>query len=226
MTLTKTRAGQAGSIAAFFVFSWLAGLVVHQATIGFDAPIRDLAQRVASEPLTAFMRTMSAIGEPQGLLLLGVAALSAMLVLRWRRTAWSFLILLAGAAVLDPALKLMFHRPRPTPFFGTPLPHSYSFPSGHALFAVCFFCGLAVLVRHQVSSRTTRAAIWAGAVAIAVSIGLSRIYLGVHYPSDVLGGFAVAVAWVGAARSIERLLRQRGAKDRAAETVPAIQSEE
>jgi undecaprenyl-diphosphatase len=101
-----------------------------------------------------------------------------------------FAIAIGGAEVLDQLLKLLFHRARPATFFGLPEPMSYSFPSGHALVSFAFFGALAVFV----SPRRWWYAI-AAALPIA-AIGYSRIYLGMHYPSDVLGGWVAAAIWL------------------------------
>jgi undecaprenyl-diphosphatase len=95
------------------------------------------------------------------------------------------------------------------PFFGTEAPHSYSFPSGHALFSICFFGVVAALVAARLPSIAARAAVWTVAVAIAFLIGLSRVYLGVHYPSDVIGGYAAAVAWASAVALADGMLLRR-----------------
>jgi len=86
-------------------------------------------------------------------------------------------------------LKALVHRPRPQPFFGYPQPNTYSFPSGHALISLCFYLALAEIEGRK---RAWRLA----AVLFAVAIGLTRIYLGVHYPTDVAAGFATAIAWL------------------------------
>ena len=93
-------------------------------------------------------------------------------------------------------MKLGFHRARPAPFFGIPAPNSYSYPSGHALFAVCFFGTLAWILAARRASRLARGALWGGAIVIAWLIGYSRIYLGVHYPTDVIAGYASALVWL------------------------------
>jgi undecaprenyl-diphosphatase len=153
-----------------------------------------------------------------GLHLLALAAIVVLIFLfrlRWKRAAILFVITLAGALVLDGTLKLIFHRPRPpAAFFGTPLPDSYSFPSGHALFSVCFFGVLAELASARVKSRASRVAIWMAAVVLAFVIGLSRVYLGVHYPSDVIAGYAAAVVWVVTVASGDRLLRRSAERRR------------
>jgi undecaprenyl-diphosphatase len=102
---------------------------------------------------------------------------------------------MAGASVLDTVLKLAFHRARPEPYFGYVLPESYSFPSGHALFSFCFFTAGAALLAPRLQHSALRWLVWAVAASLILAIGFSRIYLGVHYPSDVLAGYAVGLIW-------------------------------
>jgi len=97
-----------------------------------------------------------------------------------------------GAELLSQFLKLGFHRARPEPFFGLATPASYSFPSGHAMVGTVFYLTLAVLT-------TRRPIIRAGTVVFVGLIGYSRIYMGVHYPTDVLAGYAAAVVWLSIA---------------------------
>jgi undecaprenyl-diphosphatase len=198
------------SLAGLIVFLWLALSVARGAAIWFDPGIRAFVHQNATPGFTTAMRFMSDLGEPRALSTVGIGALIAMLALRWRREAIVFLIALSGASTLDWALKVAFHRTRPAPFFGTPEPHSFSFPSGHALFSICVFGTLAIIATERVGSRARRAAIWVLVAALIGAIGLSRIYLGVHYPSDVLGGYAAALFWIGAVMHLNRRLQPRG----------------
>jgi len=132
-----------------------------------------------------------------------------LLVRGWRRGAALVVITMAGAGLLDALLKQAFARVRPAAFFNYPLPVSHSFPSGHAFFAASFFGGLAVLISGRVRSKALRAGIWVVAIGITLVIGLSRVYLGVHYPSDVLAGYAAATVWVAAVAFGDRVASHR-----------------
>jgi undecaprenyl-diphosphatase len=111
---------------------------------------------------------------------------------------------------LDVGLKELFARARPQAFFDYyRTPESYSFPSGHALFAVCFFGGLAVLLSHRLRGRFAQILVWTIALVLIVLIGMSRVYLGVHYPTDVIGGFAVGTVWVAFVALGDRLAERR-----------------
>jgi len=106
-----------------------------------------------------------------------------------------------GGEGLNQILKHLFARSRPEAFFGYTLPSSYSFPSGHAVVSCCFYGALAAILTRRMESGAKKLAIWAVAALMAALIGFSRIYLGVHYPSDVLAGYAAAIVWVSAVRA-------------------------
>ncbi|MEP6904305.1 MAG: phosphatase PAP2 family protein, partial [Actinomycetota bacterium] len=116
--------------------------------------------------------------------------------LKWKHAAALLLITMAGEVVLDLTLKLFFQRARPEAFFNYPLPASYSFPSGHALGSFCFYAVLAWLITSRIKTRGWQILIWIFAPILVFLIGISRIYLGVHFPSDVLAGFTAAFVWI------------------------------
>ncbi len=184
------------AVAALAFFAWLAEAVVHGRTQQFDDRIRMLVHARSDPALTAAMRGVSLIGEPWFLFVLGVPAVVWFVWKGWRRTVLVFAITVAGAEVLDQLLKLMFHRPRPATFFSLAEPMGYSFPSGHALVSCAFFGGLAVFAAARTGSRARRCLYYGVAALLIAAIGFSRIYLGAHYPSDVVGGYAAAVVWL------------------------------
>jgi membrane-associated phospholipid phosphatase len=119
----------------------------------------------------------------------------------WRRgervLAIGVASIVAGEVILDYVLKNVIHRTRPA--FGAHFLHglSYSFPSGHAFGGIVVYGLLAfLLVDFYRPERNARRLVWSVAGALIFAIGLSRTYLGVHYPSDVIGGWAAGVAWL------------------------------
>lgn len=165
--------------------------------------LRDL--HAASPPaLDSAMRLVSDVGGGRPLAAIA-AAIAGLLALRRRwRDALLFSLAMAGAA-LDPLLKLLFERPRPRLWPDAPAFQGSSFPSGHAMSAATFVAALAVLAW---PTRWRVPTIAAGALALA-AVGLSRLVLGVHYPSDVLGGWSFAFGWVAALLLAERVLAPR-----------------
>lgn len=193
----------AGAILALFLFAWLAHEVFEDRVLSADLHARVWIHNHASPPVTTLMLGASRLGS-EVLVVLLVISLIMFLAVRWRRGAAWLVLAMAGAAVLDLTLKYAFHRPRPLPFFG-PVPRSYSFPSGHALFSFCFYGVWAGLVTARIRSTLLRVLVWAVAASIITAVGLSRIYLGVHYPSDVIAGYLAAIVWVSTLVALDRM---------------------
>ena len=206
---TTLTVGLLTAAAALILFTWLAHEILTDVTLALDDRIRLALHSVASARLTTVMRALSLYGGPTGLAPLGILLALIFLLKRWHRGALLVVVTMAGAGLLDTVLKLIFRRTRPAAFFDYPLPASLSFPSGHAFFAASFFGGLAVLVSGRIRSRVLRAAVWVAAAALILLVGVSRIYLGVHYPSDVLAGYAAAAVWVAAVAFGDRLVSHR-----------------
>lgn len=191
--------GLAAATLLLLFFGWLAREMLAGRTLAFDMEVRSAIHAHAFPALTLAMRYITWTGSivvmgPAGILIAWVWVSRGR-----RRAAILFAITVGGAALLDGVLKAAFHRPRPVPFFGLAAPLSPSFPSGHALVSCCFYGALAGL-----SARRPRWAVWAAAAMLVAAIGFSRIYLGVHYPSDVIAGYATGAVWVLAVRSAYR----------------------
>ncbi len=153
------------------------------------------------------------LGSPTAM---GVLAVVGCVVL-WRQrhgtllTTW--IAAFAGGALLELVLKASVHRTRPEYGSAYLHGHSYSFPSGHAMGATIGFGMLAHLaVEHWRTLRGRRGPAWAIALACAVLVGISRVYLGVHYPSDVAGGWAAGSAWLAVCVTGEGIARRHAAE--------------
>jgi undecaprenyl-diphosphatase len=206
------------ALIAGVLFAWLSEEVAEGDTQAADEMLRELVNERATPAVTQIMVWASVWGAPRRLAVLAAVAVVAFLARRWRRGAVLVVVTLLGASLLDGGLKLLFGRQRPTPFFDYyPAPESFSFPSGHALFATAFFGGLAALLWKRLRHPALRIAVALTAVVLIVLIGFSRIYLGVHYPSDVLGGFAVGTVWVTAVALGDRIATRRRGRSLVAE---------
>jgi len=194
---------------ALLVFGWLAEEMLEGDTQQFDAFVRTAIHQFATPSLTRLMQVFSFLGSVAAVTALSLAVVCVSLYFRHTRTAALVAITMLGVAVLDLALKHAFHRPRPVAFFGA-TPDSYSFPSGHALGSLCFYGILAAILAPLARGRGAKFCIWIAAALLVGMIGLSRIYLGVHYPSDVIAGYCAAIVWVGAVGLLERSLRTGG----------------
>ncbi len=181
---------------AAIIFLLLARWVLAGESMLFDLWIRDTVHGWASTLATNLLLTITMLGSEWVMLPLGAILVWRLETLGRRRQA----ILLAfgglGAELVSFLLKLTFHRVRPLVFFGLPPAENYSFPSGHAFVSTVFYVLLADVFLTLARSPRQRAGIVATTVLTVLLIGFSRVYLGYHYPSDVLGGWTCALGWL------------------------------
>jgi len=200
------------ALAALVLFIYLAAEVWRGQAIAFDVSIRNTVHAWASPPLTFLMRGVTWFGSSVCLVILAALAVCFLAARGRKRAAIILVVASAGAEALDQILKFAFQRARPQAFFDFVRPIGYSFPSGHSITACCFYGVLAAILAARQPSRALRAAIWTAAALLCLAIGFSRIYLGVHYPSDVLAGYAAALVWLAAVRAgYEFRMRRRPA---------------
>jgi undecaprenyl-diphosphatase len=197
------------AVGALFFFAWLADEVLEGGTQAMDETVRILVHGFASQPLTLLMNFVTVLGSTLFLSTVFVCVFIIFIRKNRKRAAILITMTMAGAVILNFVLKVSFARPRPVPFFDTPLPNSYSFPSGHALFAVCFYGVLAWIFVELTGKHLLKYLIWVTAVFLVLLIGISRIYLGVHYPSDVMAGYAASIVWVITIISADYVLKNK-----------------
>lgn len=164
-----------------------------------------VAHRRAWPLVTTVFRAATRFGNPDeatlatALVAFGLYALGKKGVGRVRRSeALVWLGAILGGRFLSIGLKLVFRRERPPALDRLVFEDTYSFPSGHSVFAAVFFTMLAVELTRSLPRRWpwARAAAIAACVALALTVGASRVWLGVHYPTDVLGGLLLGAGWV------------------------------
>lgn len=162
-----------------------------------DRPVTAWVAGHRTEVLTVLARVLSAIG---GAAMRIPITLAAAAVLAWRSRSWRALWIvaatLAGSQLLVHAIKPAVARPRPAAVFALVTANGYSFPSGHTTSSLAAFGILAWLTTRTVTAPAAHLLVWSGAAAAAAGVGLSRIWLGVHYLSDVLAGWALGAAWL------------------------------
>ena len=192
----RTRNLYGIAAACLLAFLWLGQAVLANRTLPFDLAIRNAIHGWASPPLTTLMIGITQRGAPAVLITITLIV-GLCFALRGQIPLAAVLALSTiGASAADESIKLVYHRPRPPAFFGYDEPMTYSFPSGHSTTSICFYGLLAVMLAGSTKSRTPRRALWTTACLLVLSIGFSRVYLGVHYPTDVLGGYAFGLVWL------------------------------
>lgn len=159
----------------------------------FDRPILEALHDRATPALDGAMLFFSRAGAPLPMVALFVLVAGGLLAWRRRGDAIFFATAVAGAMALNFVSKLLFGRARPDLWVSLAPEHDYSFPSGHAMGSMAT---VAALVALAWGTRWRWPILALGGAFVAL-VGLSRLYLGVHYPSDVLTGWLAALAWVG-----------------------------
>ncbi|MEG3791939.1 phosphatase PAP2 family protein [Lysobacter sp. CCNWLW3] len=181
----------AGLLLPLWAFAELADEIHEQETIPFDEPILRFAHSLAGEGFDRFFVAISKIGYLYGVVPFDIVLVLGLSLLRRFREATFAAIALGGSALLNIAAKQAFARDRPSLWESIAPEHNYSFPSGHAMGSATLACVLTLLA-WRTRWRWPVAAVMAAFVLV---VGLSRVYLGVHYPSDILAGWSVATAW-------------------------------
>ncbi|WNS45703.1 phosphatase PAP2 family protein [Paenibacillus sp. MMS20-IR301] len=177
-------------------FILIAVLVVLDETAGFDRTVINIVQSMESPGLTALAKSLSLVGSSKlavGISLLTIAIL--FFILKHRMELVLFLWVGIGSQLLNTLLKLWFHRERPN-IHRLIEQAGYSFPSGHSMAAFSLYGVIAYLLWRHMRNRRERLLLILFTVLMTGGIGWSRIYLGVHYPSDVIGGYAASGAWL------------------------------
>jgi undecaprenyl-diphosphatase len=196
---------------ALILFGWLAEEVMEGDTTQFDAVIRTAVHNHATPFLTSVMKAFSFLGSVGWVASFCALVICICFYFKRPRIAGFLAIAMVGAATLDSVLKLAFHRLRPVAYYGVS-PRSYSFPSGHALGSLCFYGILAAVLADRMTGRRQKFFTWLIAALLAAMIGFSRIYLGVHYPSDVIAGYLAGAVWVTAVTIVDEILLDRHEK--------------
>jgi undecaprenyl-diphosphatase len=192
------------------VFGSIAAAVMHgYAITRVDVAIAQWFHQNATTALTGFVLAFTHLHSTPGLLTL--SALFALFLLRTRQQRWllTLAITVPGGMLLNVALKHIFQRARPT--FDEPLLSltTYSFPSGHASGSTVFYGLLAAYLICMSPSWMSRIVIALAAMVMVALVAISRMYLGVHYLSDVVAGMVEGIGWLALVFTAVAALRQR-----------------
>ncbi len=148
--------------------------------------------------------------------IVGIALAAALVGIVWRKVrgaAWTLPIAVLGAGIIIQSIKMFVQRPRPqaVPHSFQPLLHEtgYSFPSGHSLIAMVVYGLLGYFVLHLFKNHLARFLVRVVTVLVVFFIGISRVYVGVHYPTDVLAGWTAGVPWLIACLGLHEVLARR-----------------
>lgn len=196
-----------GIAACFFslvIFLYFTSEVLEKDFTQFDASISHSIYQLRTPTLTYVMMEITALGSATQIITLSLVGIIFLIKNHTKESILFSLTLIMGI-LINTALKMIIHRPRPleNPLI---LEKMSSFPSGHAMNAFIFFSLLSYFSYHFFKNKKLTVVITSASICCIVLVGFSRIYLGVHYPTDVLAGYIAGFWWFVTVLLIERTL--------------------
>jgi membrane-associated phospholipid phosphatase len=174
----------------------LRGAFSHDGPTGFDSSVTNWFVEHRSDSGTSSMRAVTWLGSASVVVpIAAVVAVAIMCVRRWWLAAF-VVVGSVGAWLLSDLAKQVIDRERPPMPLRLQHPGGSAFPSGHATQAAATYLAIVFVVVALHAGRWTRLSAWAGGIVIVVAVGISRVYLGVHWATDVFAGWLLAVVWI------------------------------
>lgn len=202
---------------ALFAFASIAEEVVEGETHGFDERLlrafrnpEDLADPIGPPWLEIMMRDITSLGSTTVLAIVTLATVFYLVMDGKRASAALVAVAVAGGAVLSALLKSGFDRPRPDLVAHLVEVSTLSFPSGHAMGSAFTYLTLGALLARTQARRRLKIYVLTVAVLLTLIVGVSRVYLGVHWPTDVLAGWCAGSAWALICWTVALWLQRRG----------------
>lgn len=189
-------------LAGWFLFGFVSiaeDLGTSEALFAYDPQLAALLRAFRTPVVTRVLWIATVSGDVRVMLALSTLVVVALVLWGRRVEALLFAVTLGVGAAMGSFIKVVAARPRPSAAFSLiSEPGSNSFPSGHALASMLFFTLLAVILLRSARTARQRFAIVAAAVVGTLAVGVSRAYLGVHWPTDILASWSLAAAWLTA----------------------------
>ncbi len=194
-----------GVLAIIAYLSFFLVIFTHNLS-NFDKSIIDWVYSFRSESLTAVMKVITFFGG-EIFITCGIVVLLGLLYKKHKVSTFNFTVLLVFGTIINLLLKFIYQRPRPE-YQPLMFESTYSFPSGHAMNSFIFYVCLAYFINRNTKNVKVRILSVSFFGVLIGLIGLSRIYLGVHYPSDVLAGYIAGLLWFGVIVIVEKTARK------------------
>ncbi|HSH37830.1 MAG TPA: phosphatase PAP2 family protein [Chthoniobacterales bacterium] len=188
--------GVAVILLSGWCFTQLAGEIAEGDLARLDEGAVAFVQSYANPAVTQAARIVSSFGSVAFLTVASFVAAAVFLWKRWFDAILGLALTMLGGSLLNVLLKQLFQRQRPV--FETPLVNlsTFAFPSGHTMGATLFYMFIAAVVAYAMKSRRIRVLAFGSALVLVAMIGMTRIYLGAHFVTDVVGAIVAGVAWL------------------------------
>jgi undecaprenyl-diphosphatase len=180
----------------FILFAQLANLVTREQLTVFDNQVVDYMSGLRDPELTNIMLFVTNLGSTLAIVLISLLVIAGMWLTKHRHHISHLVISIISAGVFTYAFKQLFARARPELANALVEELNFSFPSGHTLIAICFYGVLIYFLVHETRPMWIKVLVFILGSALIVVIGISRIYLGVHWPTDVLGSLLLGGSWL------------------------------
>ena len=174
-------------------FLIIMGAVSDHDVLSFDTAMYSFARGLQSPALTFVLRIITELG---GAIVIGIATVALFFAIKNKRLSFAILGNIVGVLIVNQVFKFLIQRPRPDEEYRLIEQGGYSFPSGHSMCSMAFYGFLVYLAFRYIKNAKVRIFATAGLGALVLLIGFSRIYLGVHYASDVVAGFLLSLAYL------------------------------
>jgi len=224
LTETNILASLLLLVVAIYGFMELADEVMDNETQHLDEMIvrffrnpTDMHEAIGPWWLTPAALDITALGGTTVLILVVLITLGFLWLAKKRRILFLVAAAAIGGQIFNSVLKHSFMRPRPSVVPHLTEVQTSSFPSGHSMMSAVIYLTLGVLISRLMVRPVVRFYIMAVACTLTVLVGLSRVFLGVHYPTDVVAGWAAGLAWALLCLLVARILQRRGTVERAGE---------
>jgi len=183
---------------------WLVTGPYRDYPLGFDNAIRTAIRQMRSPMWAQLFLAVTKLGSTVYLVIIGCVAGIIFLFMRWFRPLLILILVMSGQAALHHGFKWLIARPRPSALINYPATESFSYPSGHAVASLCLYFTIAWYVAATTDNSAIKVIIALLAAVLVLPIGMSRVYIGIHYPTDVIAGFLAAMIWTAAVLSTDR----------------------
>ncbi len=214
-SLASARAGHlflwwGGAALALLAFVRITRELIEGEVAARDKAIIEAVDKIRTPWLTGTAVDITALGSVTVVVLFSALALVVLLALRDRLGALQLLAASAGAAILTTVAKNLIDRARPEEAQRLLIVSGFSYPSGHSVSTAALYLTIAILAGRHVPQAGARAAIFLALLAVPILVGASRVYLGVHYATDVVSGILLGAAWALLLAGLFTLVARRG----------------
>ena len=203
-SIVRVVGGFAFAALVLWGIGWLLTGPYREYPLGFDNAIRTAIRQMRSPMWAQLFLAVTKLGSTLYLTIIGCAAGIVFIFMRWFRPLLLLILVMCGQAALHHGFKWLIARPRPSVLISYPATESFSYPSGHAVASLCLYVTIAWYVAATTDNSAIKVIIAILTAVLIFLIGVSRVYIGIHYPTDVIAGFLAAMIWTAVVLSIDR----------------------